>query len=175
MNLKDCPWLYLLHILHPAGSHSTGVSPKSLPSLPTGGHYKSALWKSFKNHADMKDTDIIAIFNVKEKKKSHLDLFSSRNGCLFSKYCTGSFSRSNLSPAKGELSQQMHADINTSLGFYISRGRADRELGSLPPRRSLIKSVPFPLQNKKGLCLIFTEVGAEELSSSFFFKMCFIS
>lgn len=68
MNLKDCPWLYLLHILHPAGSHSTGVSPKSLPSLPTGGHYKSALWKSFKKHADMKDTDIIAIFNVKEKK-----------------------------------------------------------------------------------------------------------
>ena len=52
---------------------------------------------------------------MSKKKKSYLDLFSSRSGCLFSKYCTGSFSRSNLSPAKGELSQQMHADINTSL------------------------------------------------------------
>lgn len=33
-----------------------------------GGHDKNDLWNSFKNHADMKDTDIIMIFNVKEKK-----------------------------------------------------------------------------------------------------------
>lgn len=141
---------------------------KTLLSIPVGGHDTNDLRDSFKNHADMKDTDIIMIFNVKEKKKSYLDLFSSRSGCLFSKYCTGSFSRSDLSPAKGELSQQMHADINTSLELYISRGRADGMLGSLPPRRSLIKgSVPFPLQNTKGLCLIFIEAGAKEISSLF--------
>ena len=87
---------------------------KILASIPKGGHDKRDLWNSFKIHADLKDTDILMLFNFKEKK-IYLDLFSSRSGCLFSKYCTGNFSRSNLLPAKGELSQHLHADINASL------------------------------------------------------------
>lgn len=136
-------------------------SPKSPPSIPVGGHHESDLLNSLKNHADMKNTDIIMIFNVKEKK-SYLDLLSSRNGCLFSKYCSGSFSRSNLSPAKEELSQHTQADINTSLELYISRGSVDRELGSLPQGALMEGRASFPFQDTKGLCLIVTEAGAKK-------------
>ena len=142
--------------------------PQTPPPTPLGGHSKSDCGTASNMVLTWK-APIIIIFNVKYiYKNSYLDLFSSRNGCLFSKYCTGSFSRSNLSPAKEELSQHMRADINTSLELHISRGSADRELGSLPLRSSFIKgSVSLPLQKTKGLCLIFIEAGAKEISGLF--------
>lgn len=117
------------------------VCPKARYSTPLGGHPRNALLNGFRNHVDMKDTDIIMIFKVKKKKK--FGFFSFRNGCLFSKYCIGSFSRSNLSPEKEELSQHAHADINTSLELYISRGSSDREPGSLPHKELSYKRQCF--------------------------------
>ena len=40
---------------------------KTLASIPMGGPDKRDLWNSFKIHADLKDPDILMIFNVKEK------------------------------------------------------------------------------------------------------------
>ena len=41
---------------------------KILASIPKGEHDKRDLWNSFKIHADLRDTDILMLFNVKEKK-----------------------------------------------------------------------------------------------------------
>lgn len=83
------------------------------------------------------------IFNVKAKKESYLDVSSPRNGCLFSKYCTGSFGRSHLSPGKEEPGQHMCTDINTSLELYISRGSSDGKPGSMPHKELPHQTLPF--------------------------------
>lgn len=86
--------------------------------------------------------DIIMIFNVKAKKKSYLDVSFPRNGCLFSKYCTGSFGRSHLSPGKEEPGQHMRTDINTSLELYISRGVLTGSRAACHARSSLVGLFP---------------------------------
>lgn len=142
--------------------------PKNTSLYTTGRSWQEWLLNSLKYRADMKDTDYNDFQCKIYKKNSYLDLFSSRNGCLFWKYCTGSFGRSNVSPAKAEPSQHMRADINTSLELHISRGSADSGLGILPRKSSFIKgSVSLPLQKTKGLCLIFIEAGAKEISGLF--------
>lgn len=97
--------------------------------------------------------DIIMIFNVKAKKESYLDVSSSRNGCLFSKYCTGSFGRSHLSPGKEEPGQHMRTDINTSLELYISRGSSDGKLGIMPRKELPHRALPFGISPDCAPCI----------------------